>query len=425
MTRLILALILIVVPMGRNSVQAGVPPTCETAILPSEYKLIEDFKTHKDKLWDWVFQPASDLESLRAVEKIIQLDPQKKKTYLETLKQDNVSFAQDPKIHLLKMLLNDEKAWMQFLEHVQVYGDEGGWLLDALYPVLNQLPPDLKTQIHQYIALHYASVKKYSSPLPDSLARIWKKAWLTLGPKRAFDAILRALYPPEHIISLAIQNGKLHEEAFDIYIEQVQTIFEKTPVGGYFGPSIRKALAAIAGLVETHFRDLNANPLHSELLIYGSFVSGKAKLTVEGAGVSDIDTIFYPVMSDPKEDLLDLSEESIKDYQMKTASAEISRVNEIGQSTLNKINLSLQNQLEDIFSIAELRLDLSAHSGLDYGFNDTARINPVVFLVGHQGILMVVFDPLYSTSNNVVDMFGGKYSYKVYPFGKPHFACGK
>jgi hypothetical protein len=92
---------------------------------------------------------------------------------------------------------------------------------------------------------------------------------------------------------------------------------------------------------------------------------------------------------------------------------------------MNKINLSLQNLLEDIFSIAELRLDLSAHSGLDYGFNDTARINPVVFLVGHQGIRMVVFDPLYSTSNNVVDMFGGKYSYKVYPFGKPHFACGK
>lgn len=399
-----------------NASASASPSACALAIESNHDSLISSLLSSPHEVWSWVFEPQHNSQVSKQVEQVLNMTETKKEAALREINKTPISFKENPKLGILKMLLNDRNTWMEYIQIVLEYGDQGGWLFDSLYRPLQKLPPPLKHQILRFIADNYSHANKTLKELDDELASKWKKVWISLPPKRGFDSIIRALLPPEKIVADFIHAGLTPEAAFDNYINQIQDLFQGTPFGGYDGQQIRKTLSALQDYERKNLKSILGTTVHSQITVQGSFVSGRAKLD-DHVFPSDIDITYYPKFDTSLDNVLKIKRKDITNYLAQSSPEEIQRTDEDFQLAFDQIRPGFESSLQHIF-LPSTHLELSGHSGLDFSIYNTARVNPIIFLVSPDRIQLVIFKPIFSTLENP-DIFANNYEYDLYELSNP------
>lgn len=370
---------------------------------PRSLTLIETELRHlagdSSLLWKWLFDSGDSTENLAFVQKLNSLNKSQSQILLSKVHQWEKSKKTSGKwnARLLRMLLKDQDAWLSYIDFVMEYGDHGKTLTDALYQPLQSLPPHTKEILLKRVAELYPFAKKDSRAIKVSK---WIRAEENdiFPPKRALDAIIRALIPAEKIIAESIDNRGTAQQGFAIYIEKMNKLFSGTSIGGYSAKQILLSLKVLQAELKKRKQDYLSDIMKNEIVVFGSFVNAKAKITtLSGQEPSDIDLLSAPHAphapeAHEKKEVMDINSSVmslLSPDQLEHAIADSDRI----ERTLQRLEPDFQRQLANIFG-QNFQLNFSFHSALDWNLNTGATLlNPVIFLVSEKQIRMVVYNP--------------------------------
>lgn len=264
------------------------------------------------------------------------------------------------------ILRGDSNSWEQYTEAILKNGTDDDGLRTILVPVMKSMTQDTKAKL-------FAIIKKNYSSAYHSKHRFVGSGW---PPKRAYDAILRYTLDPSTFFS----NVKTKEQAMEAwrkYFElQNQVIFEGSDFGRYTPDDV----LSIARRMQEYLKSQKEGANGVEILLKGSFPSGKANLRKR----NPLDNIADSVMQGPNSSYSDIDFLINKDWEKKIKAIEPDIYNYLVSKEAKALVKS--SGAKPFFQTHPHPFDL-------YAELDGSMMSPIGLRVNQSQITLVIYNP--------------------------------
>lgn len=216
----------------------------------------------------WLKMPQSDPLLNEHVLEAIQFSEAERVKAIEVIKSQKVKDGNLREILLLSSY--DKNTWIAFLKRAMRGPLQDDSLVNALIPVVRNMPLELRQDLLEIVKPRYQSLSKRNvSIFPPKMN-------LRLAPKRSIDALFLHLFPAKEWIELDMQTSGNALVSYDRYLKFLkETLFDQATNGGYSASDVVGVAERVQAVLRANASEISRD---ATIWITGSFPNGRAKV---------------------------------------------------------------------------------------------------------------------------------------------------